>query len=128
MSLFQIAGGALLGAMLLALLHELRSPLALPTRAVFSALLLGSALLLYAPVLVQIERLLAQTGAVEYAKPLLRGVGIALVCELTALFCRDLGEGTLALGVEAFGKLEILLLCLPLIDKILELAKELLQI
>ena len=127
MSLFQLAGAALLGAMLLALLRELRAPLTLPIRATLSAALLGGVLLLYAPVLTQIQALFSQTGAAEYAEPLLRGVGIALVCELTALFCRDLGEGTLALGVESFGKLEILLLCLPLIDKILELAKELLQ-
>ena len=57
----------------------------------------------------------------------LRALGIALICELTALFCRDLGENTLAEGVQLFGKLEILILSLPLLDKVLEMAKELLQ-
>ena len=127
MSLFQILGIALLFSMLLLLLKELRAPLVLPVRLACSVLLFGTVLLLCAPILQHVQALLAQTGATEYAAPLLRGVGIALLCELTALFCRDLGEGTLALGVESFGKLEILLLCLPLIAKILELAKELLE-
>ena len=58
---------------------------------------------------------------------LIRALGIALICELCALFCRDLGEQSVASGVLLFGKLEILVLCLPLVDKVLEIAKELLQ-
>ena len=86
-----------------------------------------SALVLYAPVLGRIRTLFTQTGAGEYADIVLRALGIALICELTAVFCRDLGENTLADGVQLFGKLEILVLSLPLVDKVLEMAKELLQ-
>lgn len=128
MSILQLAGIALLGAMLLPLLRELRAPVALPVRLVCSVAVISASLLLYSPVLAHVRSLLAQTGATEYANPLLRGLGIALICELTAFFCKELGEGGLAQGVELFGKMELLLLSLPLMDKILELAKELLQI
>ena len=127
MSLFSLAGIALLAAMLILLLRELRPAFIPPVRLAATLVLIGAALALYAPVLSRIEALFSQTGAGEYLDTVLRALGIALICELTALFCRDLGENTLAEGVQLFGKLEILVLSLPLLDKVLEMAKELLQ-
>ena len=48
-------------------------------------------------------------------------------CVEAAILCEDLGEPSVARGIQIFGKLEILVLSLPLVDKVLELAKELLQ-
>ena len=127
MSIFSLSGIALLAAMLILFLRELRPAFVPPVRLGAALLLIGAALLLYAPVLTRVQALFAQTGAGEYMDIVLRALGIALICELTALFCRDLGENTLAQGVQLFGKLEILVLSLPLLDKVLEMAKELLQ-
>jgi stage III sporulation protein AD len=127
MSIFSLSGIALLAAMLILILKELRPAFVAPVRLAATLLLLGAALTLYAPVLSRIQSLFMQTGAQEYMDVVLRALGIALICELSALFCRDLGEQTLALGVQLFGKMEILVLSLPLLDKVLEMAKELLQ-
>ncbi len=127
MGILQLSGLALLAAMLILILRELRPAFVPPVRLGASVLLVGAALLLYAPVLSRVRTLFSQTGAGEYADLVLRALGIALICELTAIFCRDLGENTLADGVQLFGKLEILVLSLPLVDKVLEMAKELLQ-
>jgi stage III sporulation protein AD len=127
MSIFSLSGIALLAAMLILMLKELRPAFVAPVRLAATLLLLGAALTLYAPVLSRIQSLFVQTGAQEYMDVVLRALGIALICELSALFCRDLGEQTLALGVQLFGKMEILVLSLPLLDKVLEMAKELLQ-
>ncbi len=127
MSIVQLSGIALLCCMLLLFLRELRPALLPPLRIGITVIMLGAALALYAPVLTRIRTLFSATGAEEYAAPLLRALGIALICELCAMLCRDLGEGTVADGVQLFGKLEILVLCLPLVDKVLEIAKELLQ-
>lgn len=127
MSIFSLSGIALLTAMLILMLKELRPAFVAPMRLAATLLLLGAALTLYAPVLSRIQSLFVQTGAQEYMDVVLRALGIALICELSALFCRDLGEQTLALGVQLFGKMEILVLSLPLLDKVLEMAKELLQ-
>ena len=127
MSILQIAGCALLAAMVLLALRELRPGFVPPVRLAATVVLVGASLALYAPVLTRIQTLLSVTSAAEYASPLLRALGIALICELTASFCRDLGENTVAEGVQLFGKLEILVLSLPLVDKVLEIAKELLQ-
>ena len=127
MGLLSLAGIALLAALLILFLRELRPAFVPPVRLGAAVILLGAALALYAPVLSRIEALFSQTGTGEYMDTVLRALGIALICELTALFCRDLGENTLAEGVQLFGKLEILVLSLPLLDKVLEMAKELLQ-
>ena len=127
MGLLQLCGIALLAAMLILMLRELRPAFIPPVRLAASLVLVSAALLLYIPVLSRVRTLFVETGAGEYLDVVLRALGIALICELTAIFCRDLGENTLAQGVQMFGKLEILVLSLPLVDQILEIAKELLQ-
>ena len=127
MSIFQIAGCALLSVFLLFLLRELHTAVALPTRLVAVLMLLAASLSLFLPIVSRIESLFSLSGGVDYAAPILRATGIALIAELTAGFCRDLGEGSIAEGVSLFGKLEILVLSLPLVDDVLEIAKELLK-
>ena len=127
MGVMQVAGCALLCAVAILLLRELRPALAPPARLAATLLLTGAAFALYAPILGRINALVAITDAATYASIILRALGIALICELCAQLCRDLGEGGLAVGVSLFGRLEILLLSLPLIDQILEIAKELLE-
>ncbi|MBQ8357813.1 MAG: stage III sporulation AC/AD family protein [Clostridia bacterium] len=127
MGIVQIAGVALLSVALILCVRELRADLAPPTRLAAALLLFGAALALYAPVLARMQSLFSLSGAADYATPILRAAGIALICEFTASFCRDLGENTVANGVLLFGKLEILVLCVPLVDDVLEIAKELLK-
>ena len=127
MGVVQLSGLALLAVMLMLFLRELRPAMLPPVRLCAILVLIGAALALYAPVLSRIQALLSASGAEEYVDVILRALGIALICELTAIFCADLGEQGVAQGVRTFGKLEILVLSLPLLDKILEMAKELLQ-
>ena len=127
MGIVQIAGVALLSVGLILCLKELKTTFALPARLAATLLLFGAALFLYVPVLERLRTLFSLSGTVDYATPILRAAGIALICELTACFCRDLGENTVASGVLLFGKMEILVLCLPLLDGVLEIAKELLN-
>ncbi|MBQ4274429.1 MAG: hypothetical protein IJB94_05610 [Clostridia bacterium] len=47
--------------------------------------------------------------------------------QITSDICRDNGEATLAGHIEIVGKLELLLLCIPLIEEILATAKKLLE-
>lgn len=58
---------------------------------------------------------------------LFHALGIAFLTHITAELCRDCGENTLAGGVETLGKLEILVLCLPLIGAVMEMVREILQ-
>ena len=127
MGVLQVAGIALRAAMLILLLREMRATLAPPVRLVTTLVLFGAALGLYAPVLLRIRTLFSLGGGDAFVEAVLRAVGIGLICEFSAAFCRDLGENTVAGGVLLFGKLEILVLALPLIDELIEIVGELLK-
>ncbi|MBQ2773827.1 MAG: stage III sporulation AC/AD family protein [Clostridia bacterium] len=127
MGILQVAGIALLAAMLILLLREMRATLAPPVRLVTTLVLFGAALGLYAPVLLRIRTLFSLGGGGAFAEVVLRAVGIGLICEFSAAFCRDLGENMVAEGVLLFGKLEILVLALPLVDELIEIVGELLK-
>lgn len=127
MGILQIAGVALIAAMLILLLKELRAATAPPVRLVTTLVLLAAALGLYAPLLLRIRTLFTLGGGGVFAEAVLRAVGIGLIAEFCAAFCRDLGENTVAEGVLLFGKLEILVLALPLVDELIEIVGELLK-
>lgn len=127
MGIAALAGVALLASFALLLLRELRGGLAPALRMGAALFLFGTAILLYAPIVARIRTLFALAKGQALAAPILRGVGIALIAELSAALCRDMGEGTVADGVLLFGRIEILLLALPLIDEVLEIAGELLR-
>lgn len=66
-------------------------------------------------------------GSSRYIETILKGLGIVILTQICADICRDSGEGTLAGHIETVGKLELLLLCIPLIGEILATAEKLLE-
>ena len=126
MGIWQISGVALLAAISVLLLRELRTGLQVAVRVVAALVLFGAALLLYLPVVERIRSLFSLVEGRELATPILRAVGISLVAELTASVCLEMGERTIADGVLLFGRLEILLLALPMVEELAALAGELL--
>jgi stage III sporulation protein AD len=75
-----------------------------------------------------VTELLSDSSFSEYAAVMLKGFGVALLSNICATVCRDLGKSSIAEIVEAAGKLEIFLLCLPLISDILKTAVSLLEL
>lgn len=59
-------------------------------------------------------------GYGSYVKLLVKIIGIAYLAEFSANLCKDAGAHTLASQIELFGKLSILVLCMPVINSILE--------
>lgn len=96
------------------------------------ALLVGmGALILSAlsPLTVYLKDLITQSGIqASHGSLLLKALGIALFTQCCSDICRECGEGGAASTVELTGKLEILLLCLPLLEEILATARELLSL
>ena len=81
-----------------------------------------------APLVGYLASLTELSGTDEYAKLLFKALGIALLSQICADICRECGETAAANGVEWTGKVEILLLCLPMIHEILDLAQALLTL
>lgn len=127
MSAWSVAGAAILAAMLIVLLKEYNPGMASAARLSASLLLFGAVLATALPLLSEVRALFSLSGVEAYAAPLLRAAGVALLTEMTASFCRDLGENAVAEGILLFGKAEILVLSLPLVRQLLALAQALLS-
>ena len=72
------------------------------------------------PIVTYINNLMTSSALGEYGGILIKAVGMGFVVQICGDICRDCGEGSIASGVELMGKIEILLLCLPLLQKIIE--------
>ena len=62
----------------------------------------------------------------QYALTLLKALGIAYITTLTENVCREAGESSLAFAVELAGKAQLIVLSLPLLASLLEIAGKLL--
>lgn len=128
LSAIQLCMLAVLGIAVLLILKEWRSNL-LPLVRISAVLVFGFALLKsVSPALLYLKELSQSNGLSEYGTLLFKALGIAVLTQICAQMCRECGEGGIATGVETVGKTELLLLCIPLFEKILSLAQELLQL
>ena len=96
--------------------RDFEIPMKLTAAVVFGGLLITMAV----PLVRWIRENLVGGSAERYADILLGALGIALMTGICADICRDCREPSIAGYVEMAGRLEILLLCLPLIAEILE--------
>lgn len=62
----------------------------------------------------------------ETMSVLLKALGVSYVTGITAELCTSAGENSLAAAVGFAGKTEILILCLPLVTKLLQIAEDVL--
>ena len=93
-----------------------------------TVLLGGAVAVMIQPVLTSIYSLAGAYGtAGEYADTVIRSVGVAMLAHVCADICRDCNESTAAGAVILAGKIEIIILCLPMIEKIISYATEILN-
>ena len=78
------------------------------------------------PVFTLVKQLLDDTALAGYFSTLIKALGVSLAVDFCADLCKDLGESSLAGRIELLGKAELLLLALPLISELVELARGLL--
>lgn len=80
------------------------------------------------PLINEVYKLMNNSGiGDEYGTVLLKTVGICLVCQFTSEACRDAGQGSLATRVEFASKVTIIIISIPLFEKILSITAELLS-
>ena len=124
----RICALAILGAVALTVLRKWNADLLPLARVAVAVVLALGGLVLLAPTVAYLKELAESTGIAGYTAPLFKALAVAILTHLCAELCRESGEGGVAEGVELAGRLEILLLCLPLISEILETAGRLLSI
>lgn len=96
--------------------RDFEVPMKLAAAVVFLGILLGMAI----PLVSWMREMLSVGAISEYAELLLGALGIAVVTGVCADLCRECREPTVASYVEMAGRLEILILSVPLIKEILD--------
>ena len=62
-----------------------------------------------------------------YVGNVIKALGVAVLTQICADVCRDCGEGSAAAGVELMGRVEILLLCIPMFEAVISTVTEVLS-
>ena len=129
--LFKIFGGAILSVMLITVLKKENPDGALMLRLA-AAVCLGIAAICAMRPVIEYARSIGELhgmgdGISSAVSVLLKALGISLLTHASSTVCRDCGEGSIAYYVELAGKIEMLILSLPLIKGILDMAIELLE-
>ncbi len=91
-------------------------------------ILLAAGIFLGLSALLKLETIVAElqflqayvSGYGSYFKILIKIIGITYLSEFSSDLCKDAGASTLASQVELFGKLSILVLCMPIMTSLLE--------
>jgi len=122
--LLRLCGVALITAAASLLLKKNHVGQAFPITAVGLLLLLSPLLSRYGEATREIVTLLEGTGFDAYGTLMLKALGVGMTVKIAGDLCRGMGEETLAGGLELAGKLEILILCLPLMRELLTLLRE----
>lgn len=116
---FKICAAAIIAALCISIVKRINPgfdmPLKLSAAVVFFGLALGSA----TPLFRYLLQLVDSSDLSSHRGVIFGAFGIAMVCHTTAELCRECGEPTVASYVELTGKIEILLLCLPMVSEII---------
>ena len=129
--LFKVCGVAAVASMMILLVKKWGGDLAIMLKIASGITLAAICFGAISPIISYVRELSAldTTGGLsESAEFLLRVLAIAIVTHFCATVCRDCGETSLGTYVELGGKTEIILLSLPLLRKIIDLAVGLLEI
>ncbi len=125
MDSFKLCAAAFLFTVAAVLVRQYQQDFVLPLRAAASVVLLGVGLTLLTPTLRWLTALSTEAFAAESAAVLVRALAVVFMVRICAGLCRDLGEPSIASALEFAGKAELLLLAIPLFDRLLEAARTL---
>ena len=123
------AAAGLVGTVLALILGQYRPEFRMLVTAAVTLLLMAMVLEQLSPVLEQLRSTMELTGLTgDYAAILFKAVGICLLTQLAGDVCRDSGESSIASKIELAGRAAILLTAMPLIQKVLAWAWELMNL
>lgn len=79
-------------------------------------------------VIARVQQLLKATNIpLEYIEILFKSLGICFLTQFASDACKDVGETALSSKIETAGKLMILIVSLPLFEKVISIATELIK-
>ena len=128
--MFKFFGMALLALCLILIVKRYSSDFSLLLKSSSGVLALGACIIMLTPIINFIAELSGAylpDGVEVYFSLLLRALAIGYLTHICSTLCRDCGEATIASYVELGGKIEILIISIPLFKEVLGLVKKMLE-
>lgn len=123
MNIVGIAGIAVCAAVIAAMLRRYHQEYAVLLSIAAGIVILLEIFANVTPAMKQIRTLFSASGlSTDYLLILMKTLGISFLAQFAADSCRDAGENALASKMELAGKISIVVLSLPLFEKIAETA------
>lgn len=123
----KICGAALICVILLLVVKHSKSDIAPVVRICITILFSGILIGMVAPIVKFTTANMSGIYLGDYGKIVMKALGVVILTQFCSQICRDSGEATVASDVEAVGKIELLLLSLPLFEEIFGVVREILS-
>ena len=121
----KICGIAIICAVVCILVKNYQSGFLIPTRISGTIILYSSAIVFLSPLVKYLLGIMDGVISAQHIELIIKSMSIAYITQATSEICKECGENSLAMGVDTIGKMEILILAIPLIESLIRMAGEL---
>ena len=125
MDSFKLCAAAFLCTVVIVAVRQYRQDFALTARMAATVILLSFSAALLTPTLRWLEQIGGEAFDSASAGVLWRALAIVCLVRVCSAFCRDCGEPGVAACLEFAGKAELMLLCIPLLERLLQAVRTL---
>lgn len=125
--IIKISGIVLLVLVLLLTLKNVKSDMLPIFKICVTLLMCGMLIGMLSPIFSYINGYLKNENTERYVNLMVKALAITYISHITASISRDVGEDNIAVFCEMFGRVEIIILSLPIIDELISYAYELLS-
>lgn len=123
--LLKVCGIAFVSCCAALVLGQMNGSLSFGIKVAAAVLIFGTLMVGLTPLTEALLPLTRQNSSVaEYVGIVIKALGVAMLGNISADICRDCGQSSVASGVETAAKIEIFILCVPLVTDIMECAME----
>ena len=124
MNIVTVCAFGIVSACVIGLVRVLRPELATLAAAVAGGVVLTYVISAVAPFVSFIKGIASECGVQSYFALMLKALAISFCCKTASEICRDCGENSLASRIELAGKVSIVLISLPVVQQLLDIAKD----
>ncbi len=128
MNIIAFVGAGIIGAVLSVVLRQYKPEFSIYITLITGMLMLGAAVPAVKPVIETVSGYLQIADPdTSYADVLIKSLAVCYITQMASDSCADAGEKSIAAKIELAGKFAIVLLALPVFDRLMEVIKQLLQ-
>ena len=121
----KVCSVAIICGLICVLVKNYQTSFLIPTRIAAILIIFGMVTVFLSPLLSYLQKIMQRSLPTEYIEIMIKAMSIAYITQISSDVCRDCGESNIASGIDVIGKIEILIIGLPLIDKVITLSEEL---